>query len=282
MLLFDRIASNRALLALAALCFLQLPLLLRGWAAANGADWAIQPPLFMTDTTMPVLTGGDFADVVQVNAVHGQAMKWSFYAETGRLMQILGMFIVGLVLGRVGFFRYPDRFRRGRRIALALSVAAALLFWAWGPQVLNAIAAPESAARPHLQWALDCWLNLAILSVQVLLFVELFQTAGRPLLETLAPAGRMTLSLYVAQSIIFVPIFYGFGLDLHEDLTLAQSLWIGLVAFAAQMLLAHWWFRHFRYGPLEWLWRAATRTRLDIPFRKQTAGLRPAPGSVAL
>ena len=42
----------------------------------------------------------------------------------------------------------------------------------------------------------------------------------------------------------------------------------------AQGILAHLWFRRFHYGPLEWLWRAATRTSLDVPFLKTPA---PAP-----
>jgi uncharacterized protein len=32
--------------------------------------------------------------------------------------------------------------------------------------------------------------------------------------------------------------------------------------------MAALWFRAWRYGPLEWLWRAATRTTLSIPFRQ--------------
>ena len=53
----------------------------------------------------------------------------------------------------------------------------------------------------------------------------------------------------------------------------------GLVAemgFAAgagelHLALAPLWFRSFRYGPLEWLWRAATRTSFDVPFRQGPA-----------
>ena len=41
---------------------------------------------------------------------------------------------------------------------------------------------------------------------------------------------------------------------------------LGLVAFAAQVAVAHLWFRRFYYGPLEWLWRAGTYLTLDVPF----------------
>jgi len=269
MIPFDRVRSNRVLLTVAALCFLQLPLLVRAFAAARGAGWALNPPAFTTDTTMAALTGGGFGDVLRANLVAGQLSKWSFYAETGRLTQILGLFLLGLVLGRIGFFSDPERYSAVRRLALLVSAVAALFFWFAGPALLDRFAASEAPSRSHLQWALDCWTSLSILAVQVMLFIELFHTAARSPLRFLAAPGRMTLTLYVGQSFLFVPVFYGFGLGLWDDLTLPQCLWLGIVSFAAQIIFAHWWFRHFRYGPLEWLWRAATRTTLDIPFRRQ-------------
>ena len=87
----------------------------------------------------------------------------------------------------------------------------------------------------------------------------------------LAGPGRMTLTLYVGQSLLFVPFFYGFGLGLYGELSLGQSLAISLAAFAAQAVFARQWFRHFYYGPLEWLWRAATRTAWSVPFRRRAA-----------
>ncbi|OYW80705.1 MAG: hypothetical protein B7Z26_06065, partial [Asticcacaulis sp. 32-58-5] len=42
---------------------------------------------------------------------------------------------------------------------------------------------------------------------------------------------------------------------------------IGLAAFAAQVALAHLWFKAFLYGPLEWLWRAATYLTLNVRMR---------------
>ena len=76
----------------------------------------------------------------------------------------------------------------------------------------------------------------------------------------------MTLSLYVGQSVVFTPIFYGYGLGLWDDLVPWQCLMIGIGSFALHMAVARLWFRRFYYGPLEWLWRAATRTSLDVPF----------------
>ena len=88
------------------------------------------------------------------------------------------------------------------------------------------------------------------------------------ILGVFAPAGRMTLTLYVGQSLVFVPVFYGFGLGLHDDLSQIEALLFGFAAFAVQLIGARLWYRWFRYGPLEWLWRAATYTTLKVPFAK--------------
>jgi uncharacterized protein len=77
----------------------------------------------------------------------------------------------------------------------------------------------------------------------------------------------MTLTLYVGQSFLAAPLLYGFGFGLWDDLSQGQLALAGIVLFAAQAALAALWFRAWRYGPLEWLWRAATRTTLAVPFR---------------
>lgn len=63
MLLLDRIRSNRLLLVLAGICFLELPLLLRAWLAAKGVAWAAAQPLYYSDPGMAALTHGSFPEV---------------------------------------------------------------------------------------------------------------------------------------------------------------------------------------------------------------------------
>jgi uncharacterized protein len=42
----------------------------------------------------------------------------------------------------------------------------------------------------------------------------------------------------------------------------------GLGVFALQCAFAHWWLKRFSYGPLEWLWRAATLRTVAVPMRR--------------
>jgi uncharacterized protein len=194
-------------------------------------------------------------------------MNWSYAVESGRLIQMIGLFIVGLVLARIGFFADPDRFKPQRRAILAAAILLAVSLYFYGSDTVNSLV-PDGAVRLNLGAAVDKWTALAIAVAELLLFVELFQSVARPVARVFAIPGRMTLTLYVGQSIVFCPIYYGYGLGLNAVLTPGQSLAIGAVATIAQGVLAHLWFRCFQYGPLEWLWRAATRTSLDVPFLK--------------
>ena len=78
---------------------------------------------------------------------------------------------------------------------------------------------------------------------------------GKAWLGWAAPLGRMAFTNYLAQSVIFGWIFYGYGLGLFGHLGTASALAIGIAVYVAQVLFSAWWLRRFRYGPVEWLWR---------------------------
>jgi uncharacterized protein len=106
-----------------------------------------------------------------------------------------------------------------------------------------------------------------LLTVMGLVLLYRSESGGR-VLRLLAPCGRMTLSIYVIQSILLVPFFYGFGAGAYAWLGQPMSAALGVALWCVQVWLAHLWFRSHHYGPLEWVWRAATFMRNDIPFRK--------------
>ena len=269
MIPLDRLRSPKLLLVCAALLFLQLPLLLRALAALLGADWAAVPPLFWSDSGLAAAATGSVGDVAAVNAGPGMASKWSYYAETGRLVEIAGLFLVGMVLQRQRLLA-DARERRGLWLSVLLAGAAA---WALSVVAAPAFLPPGADAggapmvRTSLEAAFDQWRNLAATAFHVAAFVLLWQLPAGRILRALVPAGRVTLTLYVGQSLVAVPLLYGFGLGLWDDLSHAGMVLWGLAAFALQIALAAWWLRHFRYGPLEWLWRAGTRTSLAVPLR---------------
>ena len=79
--------------------------------------------------------------------------------------------------------------------------------------------------------------------------------SGKRLLGWAAPLGRMAFTNYLAQSVIFGWIFYGYGLGLFGRLGVTSALAIGVAVYIGQVFFSAWWLRRYRYGPVEWLWR---------------------------
>jgi uncharacterized protein len=272
MIPFDRLRSDKAALAIALLLFVQVPLLLRAWAAGEGAAWATAPAVFFGDSGLATQATGSLAAAIASNAGPGMLSKWSFYLETGRVVEIAGLFLVGMVLQRRALFAEAAARRWLWLGAAAVSGFLWLALWQVEPLLLPP--APEAGGAPmqrqSIEWFTGEWRALTAMAFQVAVFVLAWHSPLRRLLAALVPAGRMTLTLYVGQSLVAAVLLYGYGFGLYDDFSSAMMVLGGLAAFALQLVLASLWFRAFRYGPLEWAWRAATRTTLAIPFRRVT------------
>lgn len=263
-------ASNRMILGLAAVLLAQPWLLFEIFSAATGAAWANQSPHHYGDTGPAFYRTAPLGQVLVWNVWQGQSFKWWFFLETGRLFQILALFLVGLRLGRASFFDNPDRFKAERRAALT-ALAAFAIACHFGAAPLAALAPDATAApmaRKLIGTLLGGWFDVSLMGVYVLLIVELYAGPLRKALERLAPMGRMTLTFYVLQSLVWVPIFYGFGLGAWKWLPQSTALWLGLGFLVLQGVVATLWFKRFHYGPLEWVWRAATYMTTKVPFMR--------------
>ena len=108
---------------------------------------------------------------------------------------------------------------------------------------------------------------LTILGVMLFLLVYEIRWMKAPM-NWLAPCGRMSLTVYVTQSLYGVPLFYGFGLGLYTGFGQVNALLLGLALWCVQMLIAHAWMKRYYYGPFEWLWRAGTYLSIDVPWRR--------------
>ena len=80
----------------------------------------------------------------------------------------------------------------------------------------------------------------------------------RRLFAPLAHVGRMPLTNYLMQSIIFTTLLYSWGFGFYGRFGPAACLALTAVIFTAQAVYSRWWMARFRFGPLEWLWRGAT------------------------
>ena len=68
----------------------------------------------------------------------------------------------------------------------------------------------------------------------------------------------MALTNYLGQSFICLFLFTGAGFALVGEIDRAGLYPIVFAIWLFQLWFSRWWLERFRFGPLEWLWRALT------------------------
>ncbi len=275
LLLLFRKAADRTLLVCAVGLLVVVPLafgLLGWWLTVAGAE----PPWLPQDIAyLEGFRSSDVATLVATNIsvlVHDWTGAWILHV----LPTYLAIFLIGFVVGRRRIFENVEAhhasFRRvrawGLGVGVPVSIAYALMSW---------VAVPPEA------WEAMPWLavvfEFAFMASMLFLAAGYIATATllahdherwKRVLSIFAPVGRMALTNYITQSVVCVLIFYGIGLGLMAQVGPAAALLISLAVFGVQILWSHWWLAHFRFGPLEWLWRVATYGKLQ-PMRIPTA-----------
>jgi uncharacterized protein len=194
----------------------------------------------------------------------GQRLEdWTVFNASAPIFipRLLGFFVFGLWLWRTRLFQEPERFLpKLRRLTvwfLVVGLAGNVIYSA----VEHLWSTDPMAPTPQ---NLVMWIAASFGIPALSLFygsavILLFQTGmGRRLLQPFTYVGRMALTNYVAQSAICTWIFYGWGLGYFGKVGPLTGLLLAVGIYAVQVLLSALWLRRFRYGPLEWLWRALT------------------------
>ena len=81
------------------------------------------------------------------------------------------------------------------------------------------------------------------------------------LTSRLAAVGQMTLTCYLATTLICTTIFEGYGFGLFAKLQRYQLLYMVFSVRLLLLIASPIWLRHFRFGPMEWVWRSLTYWR---------------------
>jgi uncharacterized protein len=164
----------------------------------------------------------------------------------------LGLFLLGALIWRTGFFHRPA-------VTNTLAVAAGIAFVAGAALLILTASGKLSGWPGSWRWALmtrslsDLLLAFAY---GVAIIAVIHRQLGSQLMRCVAPLGRMAFTNYVLQSVILGWIFYGYGLGFFGRMGAANCFVVVVIIYAAQVAFSTWWLRHFRFGPLEWLWRS--------------------------
>ncbi|MEO7099311.1 MAG: DUF418 domain-containing protein [Luteolibacter sp.] len=178
------------------------------------------------------------------------------------LPKTFGLVLLGMAAWRKGLLKEPAEHRRflGSFFVLGTAIGAlatSLIF-------RSAISGKALPLSSNLADALS-YIPMALGLAAGFTLWLIDRTSGT-LVSLFAAAGRMALSNYLAQSIIFSLIFYGYGLRQFGKLAPAPAALIGLAVFGVQLITSREWLRRYQFGPMEWLWRSLTYGRRQ-PFR---------------
>ena len=192
---------------------------------------------------------------------------WEF-VEGHRLPKVVGLFMLGYLIGKHRLYaRFEELpLRKVCFVAFAVGVPMSILYaWSathghpWGQTVHSLLyAASVIPMAAGYVTAMCMWYQICQLSARPK--DACYQWDAR-IFNWLAAPGRMALSNYISQSLVGVLLFYGLGFGLGCSFGLVYVELTAFAVFVLQIVICKWWFRHFRFGPLEWVWRMLTYGR---------------------
>jgi uncharacterized protein len=210
-----------------------------------------------TVTDIKIMSRGGFSDILK-HRLQRDAGQLLF--ETWWAFRLLPAFLLGFVAARRRLFTET---RKHRRLLLALALAALPVglaitagdLW-WDYQ--NSLTEPplwkaelgmirEFIGRPAMAYGY----------VAILLLI-----GARAWMAPFAAVGRMALTNYLLQSLVFTTIANSYGLGLYGRVRPTQGLLWCLGFYVLQMIGSMLWLRWNAYGPVEWVWRRLTYGRV--------------------
>jgi len=213
---------------------------------------------------MQVTREGSYGEVIRHRLADdgpGLPEQTVFFALT----ETIPLMLIGMALFRFGLFEdRPDRARL-RRWGWTGLLGGALLTVPLGLWVMQA-GFPLLTTQLVFN-GLASFLHLPMILGLVALLALWGGTASQSWLGSrFVAVGRMAFSNYLGTSILMMLVFQSwagglFG-ELHRDKLLAVVVltWVLMLAWSKP------WLDHFRYGPLEWMWRCLTYWKF-VPLR---------------
>jgi len=206
---------------------------------------------------------GSMREVLANNAHLTNPFARPLGAESG--LAIFALFLLGLYVGRRRFFhdipKHLQLIRRvfwwGLPIGLVSLGTERIIYVTTGYEVFGV---QQAKILPQLFCDVLFTYGSTLLALGYAAGITLLaqHQIGRRLLAPLGAAGRMALTVYLSGSIMMGTLFYGFAFGNAFWLGPAAVTGYAVLFFSILIVFCIWWTNRFRFGPMEWLWRALT------------------------
>lgn len=205
-------------------------------------------------------TNGSFLDILwlRVNEyIIFRNINLLYYAP-----KILSLFIIGYVSGRLNILQIISQKQKKFSVITFVFLLIGLILTFKLEPVLLIFSNPDSPFYMSVYIFIYESGNVFLGSGYLMLIILGANTNwGLLLLDPFKYAGRMALTNYLMQSLIFTTIFYGYGFGFFAQVRPWQFLLWGLLVFIIQVIFSKIWLTWFRFGPLEYIWRRLTYGR---------------------
>ncbi len=190
--------------------------------------------------------------------IQGAIVRIQEFVDGHRWFKVLGLFMIGLYIGRHRMFADIEA-RKGmlRKVAawgLCLGLPLSFLY-AWDSMTGHIYGNGAHSLIYFLSVYLTAFGYIGAIGLLYLRYKD------AACWRILAYPGRMALTNYIGQSLLGMAIYYGTGLGFGATTGLIYVELIVLCVFAFQICFSALWLRYFRFGPLEWIWRCLTYLR---------------------
>jgi uncharacterized protein len=206
-----------------------------------------------------VLLDGSFFD-----AVPARLEMWAYGVSTGVFLQggmAFAAFLLGLRMARANFLSSPiDIKQNSKLIKIGLFLGAPIQIIAAVILLQNEQSTDPSEAT-YLISLFASFVAAPLMSMFYIGVIRKLVEEKPHLVEWMKPAGKMSLTIYISQSVITTWIFSSWGLGLFQELQTWQVLILALGIWLFLANLATIWLNRFNQGPLEKLVSSLTRNR---------------------
>jgi uncharacterized protein len=169
--------------------------------------------------------------------------------------EVMGMFLLGLAAAKT--------YGPTGSLESAKPLARQALTWLWLPGItLNALYAFSNntlvfnaAIALGMRGAFVPLLTLTYISAALLI---LDHPGIAKAAKFLGGEGRMSLSIYVGESVVMGFLALSYGLGLYGRIGSAVAVAVCIAVYTTLMMAANLWLSVFRLGPMEWLLRSIT------------------------
>lgn len=149
--------------------------------------------------------------------------------------------LLGMAIGKKGHLTEEDRgmaYRKG---------------WVWMIVIGLALKCATFVDAPWSEFVITFGAYVLTIGYIQAFIVFYYSKAAQGLKRLLAGLGRLSLSNYLAQSIICTTIFYSYGLGLFGQLGSMFGLLLAVGLYTAQLFISYLYLKKWRRGPVEWL-----------------------------